>query len=509
MARRHLVGALLLVWGTLAGCTYDPSIPEGTIACDPKTAQPCPGGLSCIAGYCRTHATDAGGYRDSGEPAAFDGGLAGETYGDGTQAPDGRDAGIDAIGSPGPMDAGTVDNAGAIDAGTRVDTPVDAPSPGNDDAIRSLVADTKPAPDTEATPDAPRDAAPDHVPQLDPDLAANRDLGPPPDLGPLTGPDVPPDSPTPDVNNLAPDLGPDAAPDSAPDTGADLGPDLAPDLAPQPDVAPDLGPDTVACPDPCTIGNKRCGSSTTVETCQNVAGCPQFVLTETCQGVTTCQAGAGYTCQCPAGQPSECAQGAGSYCLSETQRLTCQQDAQGCWSTSTLPCGTSQYCVGSFPNSQCVDPGVLGYATQFSGSATIPTGNLVGVSVTVAATTTLRKLGFITNASGALASAGLYTDNGAGPRMLVAGNNSFTLATGRTEVAPTWPSATVTLSPGQYWIMLAVNASTPVYQDATSASNIVYRYYPGYAQGNPLPNPIETTSSANIKPINFYILTTP
>jgi hypothetical protein len=509
MTTRHWVGTMLLVWGTLAGCSYDPAIPEGTIACDPKTAQPCPGGLSCIAGFCRTHAADASGYGGTGGHETVDGSPGGETTGDGAQAPDGHDATIDAIESTGPMDAGSVDHAGTLDVGTRVDAPPDAPSPGNDDAVRSFVADSKPAPDTEATQDAARDAAPDQVPQLVPDLAPERDLAPSPDIEPLPGPDAPPDSPTPDTSTLAPDLGPDSAPDTAPDTVADLAADLASDPAPQPDTAPDLGPDLVACPDPCTLGNRRCGSATTIETCQSVAGCPQFVLADTCQGVTTCQAGAGYTCQCPAGQPSDCAQGAGSYCPSETQRLTCQQDAQGCWSTSTFSCGASQYCVGSFPDGQCATASVLGYATQFSGTSTIPTGNLVGIPVSVAATTTLRKLGFITNASSVSASAGLYTDNGAGPRMLVAANNGFALAAGRTEVAPTWPSATVELAPGQYWILLAVSASTPVYQDVTGAGSIVYRYYPGYAQGNPLPNPIGTTSSANIKPINFYLLTTP
>jgi hypothetical protein len=327
---RHLLLASLAL--AVAGCAFEPSYPEGTIACSASQPKACPSGFQCIAGYCRSHEWQDAQPLEDGPPKPTDAG--------------GADL-VSTDGAPG-RDAGKVDLAPLTDA---------RPTDG--------LADTRPT-DTLL----PRDGLPP-------------DLGPTADTGVADAPrDVPP------AGDTAFDA-PGPLVDAPVDTAADVPSCVDPCKPGETRCAPAGGVQSCqlvggcpawGTPTPCT-GRQVCQGTPPAATC----ACPDAPVGceggkgSVCLGNTlrTCKVGPADGCifedtalTCPAAKPclgtfpsaactcppppAACGGAQGTYCESSGVVVTCGLDANGCLTATTrTACAVDKPCTGTFPSASC------------------------------------------------------------------------------------------------------------------------------------------------------------
>jgi hypothetical protein len=104
------------------------------------------------------------------------------------------------------------------------------------------------------------------------------------------------------------------------------------------------------CVNACVLGTHRCADGGSESCGLGSNGCTQWGSATICAGATTC--GASGLCVCPAA-PAGCS-AAGTFCDGSGDLVTCQRDAQGCFSTSApAACPTDTSCKGTLPSAAC------------------------------------------------------------------------------------------------------------------------------------------------------------
>jgi hypothetical protein len=259
---------------------------------------------------------------------------------------------------------------------------------------------------------------------------------------------------------------------------ADAGSDAATD-------ARDAGP---TCNNVCTAGNHRCagGGSETCVVGSN--GCTQWGTATICAGVTTCAAGSGL-CACPAA-PTGCT-AAGTFCSGTTNVITCNRDAQGCFSVSApVACPIDTTCKGALPNAACTcdnDPSCSGansFCMNTSTKATCGLDSNTPACDVVKSTTTCGGSSFCSG--GACVCPAIGTTAGTGCGTLAAtscsGTDILTCVTETTSGCSIWQASTHcgttgftcgVKGGGTPACQCPANAGTDVYVDPVAGSDVV------------------------------------
>jgi hypothetical protein len=146
----------------------------------------------------------------------------------------------------------------------------------------------------------------------------------------------------------------------------------------------------------------------------------------------------------------------------------------------------------------------VGYYADLGAASNKTAGVLVGESVTVAASFTVRSLGLVAGpAGGSLVSIGLYTDVGNAPSQLLASAQNKAVLPGRNEYAVT----PLQLGMGNYWIMAVYDTVTPL-EAAMAGGTTVTRQSLTTGWGSPLPTTLTGTTPQSGAATNYYILIT-
>jgi hypothetical protein len=141
------------------------------------------------------------------------------------------------------------------------------------------------------------------------------------------------------------DAGVDARQDAEADTRRDAEADAHKDAEGD---AHDAAP---VCTDACTLGAHRCAGGGSELCVRGSNTCTEWGAASACAGVTTCAASSG-VCTCPAA-PTGCT-AAGTFCDTSGELVTCNRDAQGCFSDTTpVACPADTSCKGTLPNAAC------------------------------------------------------------------------------------------------------------------------------------------------------------
>jgi hypothetical protein len=257
----------------------------------------------------------------------------------------------------------------------------------------------------------------------------------------------------------------------------------------------------------CPTTGTSCNSMTLVSCTKDGMGCFHEADTNCATSGLVCSStGTVAACSCPA-PTNGCGSSAGKSCAGDATVLICSASAQGCIQGTTSACSTGQYCWTS--TSACALPTAVGYATDLGGMGNRSAGNLLGQSITLTATSTVRSFGLLVPGPGSMVSMGLYTDMAGSPYQLVAQALSKAVLNG-TNVYPAAPATSggsLQLPAGTYWIMAIFDQTTAVKTATTGGATTTVKYV---SQGfGPLP---QTLSGVLSQPgqlaANYYISVT-
>jgi len=327
--RSLLFAGLAIVFSaTSTGCAFEPSYPEGTIACSASQPKACPSGFQCVAGYCRSRVSQDAQALEDGPAKSRDALGADMSRGDGAIAVDlgpGSDARpIDSQPDVRPMDTGAIrdvrptDLAPVVDSGG-VDATLDVPLGGD------------------ATPDT---------------------NGPIPDANPI---DAPPDVPScidtcnPGETRCTPTGGLQTCTlvSGCPTWGI---PTICTGRQFCQGDPPTAGCACPGAPTGCENGAGSVCMGNTLRTCKvgPADGCVYEDTNIICPDGKPCLGSfPSAACTCPP-PPAACAGGKGTYCESSGVVVTCGLDGNGCLtSTARTACATDKPCTGSFPSASC------------------------------------------------------------------------------------------------------------------------------------------------------------
>jgi hypothetical protein len=178
----------------------------------------------------------------------------------------------------------------------------------------------------------------------------------------------------------------------------------------------------------------------------------------------------------------------------------------------TTTCQSGQYCWSS--TLSCSPPTALGFPSSFGTTGNKTGGILLGQTVTISATSTVRGFGLLTPGAGSLVSMGLYTNSGNNlPSQLVAkaefqavvvgvpGKNEYT-------ASPAMTGGSLQIPAGTYWIMALYDVTTATEVAPTSGPLTTVAFLTT-GWGSPLPQMLSGVSmQAGQRASNYYILVT-
>lgn len=272
-----------------------------------------------------------------------------------------------------------------------------------------------------------------------------------------------------------------------------------------------------ACPNVpnCPIAGTSCNSSTLVNCTQDSQGCFHEADTNCASsGLVCAMSGGGAACSCP-GPTNGCGNAAGKSCTSDTSSLTCTATGAGCIQGAITTCTSGQYCWNS--TSTCAAPTAIGYPTDLGTAGSKSTAFLIGQTITVTATSTIRSFGLIAAATGSMVSMGLYTQSAASlPSQLVAmaQTKAVSAPSGPTKneylASPALAGGTLTIAPGTYWIMAMYDVATSI-EGAPGTGPLVT--WAIVSQGfGPMPQSLAGAAGlgtqASQRAANYYLLVT-
>jgi hypothetical protein len=257
----------------------------------------------------------------------------------------------------------------------------------------------------------------------------------------------------------------------------------------------------------CPTTGTSCNGMMLVDCTKDAMGCFHEADTScAATGLVCSLTGAGAGCNCPA-PTNGCGSAAGQSCAGDATVLTCSATTQGCVQGSTSICPSGQYCWTS--TSACAVPTAVGSSSDLGGMGNRSAGNLLGQSITLTATSTVRSFGLLTPGAGSMVSMGLYSDMAGSPYQLVAQALSKGVLNGTNvyAAAPATTGGTLQIPAGTYWIMAIFDQTTTIKTAVTGGATTTVKYV---SQGfGPLP---QTLSGVLSQPgqlvANYYILVT-
>ena len=254
----------------------------------------------------------------------------------------------------------------------------------------------------------------------------------------------------------------------------------------------------------CTLDTDDCDSSPAAS-CSNTPGsfdcsCPAPYL-GTGHGANGCTCPSEPLCDSASEQN-------GSYCASSSTRVTCSSN-NGCQQAASTTCANLalEKCVGSYPSSVCEQ--VAGFPTDGGSQGTLASTTLFAVPFTLTQPLTLTRIGLIAKAASSGVRLAVYAADGSGALATYkASATTGTIAAGRNEYAVTDPpsSSPVTLAAGNYWIAVAVQASTQLAQGGSGSVRYNVSWSPW---DKSFPAGTLTTAPDTLARVNLYVVGKP
>lgn len=265
----------------------------------------------------------------------------------------------------------------------------------------------------------------------------------------------------------------------------------------------------------CPVAGKSCSGTTLVTCTQDGQGCFHEADTNCATtGLVCSMVGTVNGCNCPA-PTGGCGTVTGKTCTGDTTSLTCSATTQGCIQGVTTTCTGGQYCWTS--TGGCALPTAVGYPTDLGTSGSKSTGFLIGQSITITATSTIRGFGLIAATTGSLVNIGLYTQGATNlPSQLVAMalSKSVSAPSGPAKneypASPAMAGGSLQIGPGTYWIMAGYDVATAIEGAPGTGPLLTWAIV---SQGfGPLPQSLMGAAGlgtqANQRAANYYILVT-
>jgi hypothetical protein len=197
----------------------------------------------------------------------------------------------------------------------------------------------------------------------------------------------------------------------------------------------------------------------------------------------------------------------GSYCSSSTNRVSCT-DNNGCQQAQSGSCQNvaNEKCVGSYPDAKCEL--AFGFPGDSGNSSTLGAEFLMAQPFAISQQVTVTRFGLISRATTSGVRMGVYTDS-SGTIGTFKASALGTVSTGRNEypVDDPPPTTPVVLAPGNYWIVVVLQADTSLAQHSSNG-NVRYKTWSPWNTALSS-TPLGTTTPDSFTRLSLYLVGKP